>query len=301
MESVKPNLVILAAGLGSRFGGVKQMEGVGPGGEILLDYSVYDAIAAGFKKLVLVIRPELEADFRERITSKFEDRIEVSFVYQCLEDLPEGIEVPEGRSKPWGTGHALLCAAKAVDGPFCVINADDYYGQDAFAVVGDQLKQGLDEKTGLLVAYRLDQTLSDHGSVSRGVCSAGEGGVLKSIVEHTGIQRGEDGIVRAVEPEAVLEDTTAVSLNLWGFPVAFMKQLESGFRAFLSNLADPMKSEYYLPEAATLWIEQGGARVLMKNTKSRWLGMTYREDRDAVKAALKAWAENGVYPERLWE
>jgi len=299
-EAHEPCLVILAAGLGSRFGGVKQMEGVGPSDEILLDYSVYDCIKAGFKKIVLVVRPELEADFRERISSKFEDLVEVEFVHQCLDDLPAGVELPAGRRRPWGTGHALLCAAKAVHGPFCVINADDFYGRHAFRVVGDVLLEGLPSDTGLLVAYRLDQTLSDHGTVSRGVCTVNEAGFLKKIEEHTGIQRREDGVVRAAEPACDLEDTTPVSLNLWGFPRAFMDELQGGFETFLANLKAPLKGEYYLPEAVSRWIHDQGASVQVKTTESRWLGMTYREDRDAVKQSLESWVKEGIYPAKLW-
>ncbi len=290
----KLTLVILAAGMGSRYGGVKQMEGLGPDGEVLLDYSVFDAIRAGIEKVVIVIRPEMEADFRERISSRFENKVEVEFAYQTLEGLPEG------RSKPMGTGHALLCAASCVSGPFGVINADDFYGATSFQLLVDSLK-GLDSHSGALIGFELGNTLSSSGSVSRAVCRANDIGNLEHIQEHTKIYQEGEGIVSDIEGKLTsLKADTPVSLNLWGFPKEFFPVIESQFKQFLKTMADPLKDEFYLPSSVFSWIQHSGASVVLKQSAETWLGLTYPNDKDDARKKLAMLVEAGVYPDSLW-
>jgi NDP-sugar pyrophosphorylase family protein len=293
-------LVVLAAGMGSRYGGLKQMDGVGPAGELLLDYSVFDAARSGFSRVVFVIRREFEAEFRERVGSRFEDRIEVGYAFQELNDLPEGFVVPEGRSKPWGTGHAVWCAREAVDTPFLAINADDFYGRPAIEAVGGFLAgQGEDSTRFCMAGFRLESTLSPNGSVSRGVCRMDEEGMLVSVREHTRIERAGEGIVDAADG-SVFSGAERVSMNCWGFTPAVFPLLERGLVRFLEAHALEEKSEFYIPSAVAEMIGEGTAGVSVLPVESPWFGVTYREDREGVAAELRALAESGEYPSPLW-
>ena len=292
-------LLVLAAGLGSRYGGLKQMDGVGPCGESLLDYSVYDAALSGFDRVVFVIRRDFEEEFKDRVGRRYEDRMDVGYAYQQLNDLPEGFSVPEGRTKPWGTGHAILAARDEVDSSFVAINADDFYGRDAFAAVAGFLKAH--EETGTrfcMGAYRLDATLSEHGSVSRGVCQADAEGLLETVREHTQIQRTAQGITDLAEG-AGFTGAERVSMNCWGFTPEVFPRLEAGFKDFLEARGGEEKSEFYIPSAVGEMISGGAATVHLVPVESQWFGVTYREDRPLVAAALADLTEKGVYPSPL--
>ena len=286
-------LVVLAAGMGSRYGGLKQLDPVGPGGETVLDYAVFDALRAGFARVVFVIRRDFEEVFRERIGSRYAGRAEVDYVFQSLDALPAGFTPPPGREKPWGTGHAVWCAAGALRGNFAVINADDFYGADSFA----QLARFLGAARGpefAMVGFRLANTLSEHGTVSRGVTASGPDGDLRSIVEHTGIAAGEVGAGRRYSGEEI------VSMNCWGFTPDLLPGLDAEFRGFLAARGAEPKAEFYLPAAVSALIGRGGARVRVLPTSATWFGVTYREDKPRVQAAVAALVYSGAYPERLW-
>lgn len=286
-------LVVLAAGMGSRYGGLKQLDPVGPGGETVLDYAVFDALRAGFTRVVFVIRRDFEEVFRERIGSRYAGRAEVDYVFQSLEALPPGFATPPGREKPWGTGHAVWCAGPALRGNFAVINADDFYGADSFA----QLARFLGAARGLefaMVGFRLANTLSEHGTVSRGVTASGPDGALRSIVEHTGIAPEEVGAGRRFTGEEI------VSMNCWGFTPDLLAGLDAEFRAFLAARAAEPKAEFYLPAAVSALISRGAARARVLPTSATWFGVTYREDKPRVQAAVAALVRAGAYPERLW-
>lgn len=292
-------LLVLAAGMGSRYGGLKQMDGVGPHGESLLDYSVYDAALSGFDRVVFVIRRDFEEEFKDRVGRRYEDRMDVGYAYQQLNDLPEGFSVPEGRTKPWGTGHAILAARDEVDSSFVAINADDFYGRDAFAAVAGFLKAH--EKNGTrfcMGAYRLDATLSAHGSVSRGVCQADAEGLLETVREHTQIQRTAQGITDLTEGVG-FTGAERVSMNCWGFTPEVFPRLEAGFKDFLEARGGEEKSEFYIPSAVGKMISGGAATVHLVPVESQWFGVTYREDRPLVAAALADLTEKGVYPSPL--
>ena len=292
-------LLVLAAGMGSRYGGLKQMDGLGPGGETLLDYSVHDAALCGFNRVVFVIRRDFEEDFRDRVGRRYEDRLDVGYAFQQLNDLPEGFPVPEGRSKPWGTGHAILAARDAVDSPFVAINADDFYGRDAFAAVGGFLKaHSQNGPCFCMGGYRLDATLSEHGSVSRGVCESDAEGFLKSVREHTQIQRTARGIEDLAEG-VVFSGAERVSMNCWGFTPAVFPLLEAGFEEFLKARGMEEKSEFYIPNAVADMISCGTATVQLVPVESQWFGVTYREDRPLVAEALAQLTAKGVYPSPL--
>tara|TARA_Y100000588_G_C14177726_1_gene892163 strand:- start:316 stop:1209 length:894 start_codon:yes stop_codon:yes gene_type:complete len=287
-------LVILAAGLGSRYGGIKQMEGLGPSDEVLLDYSIYDALRSGFDKIIIVIQEQMEEPFRERITRRFEDHVAVEFAYQTLD------QAPEGREKPMGTGHALLSASSKIQGPFAAINADDFYGPSSFQLLGGSL-QHIDSKSGVLIAFSLGNTLSEHGSVSRAICEISGEGQLTGIEELTKIARSENGIVAHLAgKDRTLSDETLVSLNLWGFSQDFLSFLQEDFKRFLSNMTQPMKEEYYLPVSVFNWISRSAATVSVKHSQEPWLGLTNREDRADAAARLSQLIDRGVYPKRLW-
>jgi NDP-sugar pyrophosphorylase family protein len=293
-------LVVLAAGMGSRYGGLKQMDGVGPTGEKLLDYSVFDAVRSGFSRVVFVIRREFEEEFRERVGNRFEDRIDVGYAFQELNDLPEGFVVPEGRAKPWGTGHAVWCAREAVDTPFLAINADDFYGRPAIAAVGECLMgQGEGSTRFCMAGFRLESTLSANGSVSRGVCRSDGEGMLVSVREHTKIARTGEGIVDAADG-SVFSGSERVSMNCWGFTPAVFPLLEQGLVRFLKAHAEEEKSEYYIPSAVAEMIEAKTASVRVLPVESPWFGVTYREDRDGVAAELRKLSDSGEYPAPLW-
>ncbi|MEI6463370.1 MAG: NTP transferase domain-containing protein [Verrucomicrobiota bacterium] len=286
-------LVVLAAGMGSRYGGLKQIDPVGPGGETVLDYAVFDALRAGFTRVVFVIRRDFEAIFREKIGARYAGRADVDYVFQSLEALPPGFTPPAGREKPWGTGHAVWCARAALGENFAVINADDFYGADSFA----QLARFLAPARGgdfAMVGFRLANTLSEHGVVSRGVTAAGPDQALHSIVEHTGIAPEEVGPGRKFSGEEI------VSMNCWGFTPALFAGLDPQFREFLAARGGEPKSEFYLPAAVSAMIGRGGAQVRVLPTASTWFGVTYREDKPRVQAAIAGLVQAGLYPEKLW-
>lgn len=278
---MKTTLVVMAAGMGSRFGGLKQMAPLGPSGQVIMDYSIYDAVRAGFDSAVLIIKRENEADFREVVGRRIEKMLDVTYVYQEPTDLPEGFSFPAGRLKPWGTGHAVLAARNAVSTPFAVINADDYYGAESYRLMHDCLISG--EPYGM-VGFELGKTLTESGTVSRGVCTV-EDGYLRGVVEHTALDAG-----------CGLPMDTIVSMNLWGFGTGIFAALSDGFRDFLAGMPDPMKSEYYLPAVVDCEIRERGARYRVMKTPDRWYGVTYREDADAVRAAFARMTDEGKYP-----
>ena len=288
-------LVVLAAGLGSRYGGVKQVEGLGPTREVLLDYSVYDAIRAGFTKAVIVIRREMEQDFRQRITQRFEDRIAVEFAFQSMQ------RAPHGRTKPMGTGHALLSAAHHIEGPMGVINADDFYGPSSFQLLAQSLA-GISSRSGIIIGFELEKSLSPHGGVSRAVCETSTDNYLTRIEEHTGISQTDRGIVGSFAGEArMLSPDTIVSLNLWGFASDFLPFLREKFEQFLTSMRDPQTEEYYLPTGVFQWIEERGAQVALRPSAETWLGLTHPEDKSEAVAKLDNLIARGIYPANLWK
>lgn len=300
----RPALVVMAAGMGSRFGGLKQIEPVDEQGHILMDFSLFDAHRAGFRDLVFIIKPELEDSFRARIGRRMEQYFNVRYVFQTVDQLPAGYTVPEGRVKPWGTGHAVLCAAKAVEGPFAVVNADDFYGPGAFRAIYDYLSANTDESAYAMVGYRLRNTVTEHGSVARGICQV-EHGLLTGITERTKIfKRGaggaytEDGVTFVDLP-----GDTLVSMNLFGFTHRMMEELQTRFPAFLDeNLpVNPQKCEYFLPSVVNQQLEEGTASVRVLPCEEVWYGVTYREDLQAVKDAISARKAAGAYSQGLWE
>lgn len=299
-------LVIMAAGIGSRFGqGIKQLEKMGPNGEIIMDYSIHDAKEAGFDKVVFILRKDIEKEFREIIGSRIEKEIDVEYVFQSLDAIPEGFSVPENRKKPWGTGQAVLCCKGVVKEPFAVINADDYYGKEAFRKVHAYLTEEheLPVKYDMCMAgFILKNTLSENGTVTRGVCVVNEDGYLDQVVETSGIRMGEDGSIVHDDNGSDMKITPEqhVSMNMWGFRPNFIDELEDGFAAFLSDLKDPEKSEYLLPSIVDKLIHTGKASVKVLETGDRWFGVTYQEDKESVVKAFRKLAEDGVYPEKLW-
>ena len=286
--------------MGSRYGGLKQMDGVGPNGETLLDYSVFDAARSGFSRVVFVIRRDFEEDFRERIGRRFEDRIDVDYAFQQLNDLPGDFEVPQGRAKPWGTGHAVWCVREAVDTPFIAINADDFYGRPAIAAVGEYLG-GLEENSTrfCMAGFKLESTLSENGTVSRGVCRTDAGGLLVSVHEHTKIERSGGRIVDAGDGTEFL-GSERVSMNCWGFSPAVFPLLESGLIHFLEAHSAEEKSEFYIPSAVAEMIDAKAASVKVLPVESPWFGVTYREDRPLVADSLAKLTASGDYPSPLW-
>ena len=303
---MKPTLLLLAAGMGSRYGGLKQLDGLGPNGETIMDYSIYDAIQAGFGKIVFVIRHDFEKQFREQVISKYEGHIPVDVCFQSLEDLPEGFSVPEGRTKPWGTGQAVLCAKSVVDTPYVIINADDYYGKEAFVKLHDFLvehaKMGKEFDMGM-AGFILKNTLSENGTVTRGVCKVDDNNLLKEVYETTGIKAEGDKIVcDNPEVEAWAKPESNVSMNMWaGYP-DFLDYLEKDFSTFLSNISDnPMKKEYLLPNIVAELLREDRINVKVLETHDKWFGVTYAEDKEYVQNAFKQLIEDGVYPEKLWK
>jgi len=303
-------LVVLAAGMGSRYGGLKQMDPVGPGGETILEYSVFDAVRAGFGKVVFVIRRDFERAFREMAAERFEERIEVAYAFQELEDLPKGFAVPEGRTKPWGTTHAVLAAKGAVSTSFAVINADDFYGAESYAVLGRHLDGQVGTSAGEygMVGFELRGTLSDSGVVARGLCRVDGHGLLESIVELFNVER--DGVgAKTTSPTGEVTELTGnetVSMNMWGFTPAVFGQLRERFESFLERQGGDVKSECYLPNTVNELIRGGqasgldGPRVRVLRTSARWFGVTYREDRAMVVEEIGKLVASGAYPARLW-
>lgn len=294
------NLVVMAAGMGSRFGGLKQLTPVGPHGEFLIDYSIYDAKKAGVNKVVFVIRKDMEEDFRKTIGKRIEKFIEVCYAYQELEDTP--ILVEQKRSKPWGTGQALLASRNQVDAPFMVINADDFYGRDAFMKLGKFLKEikTTEKNHYAMVAYLLKNTLSDNGSVSRGICEIDDG-FLKKVTECTKIERQGNKIISYGEEVQELAEDTLVSLNLFGFTKEIFKEASKYFKEFLLQEKDLEKKEFYLPSIVQKTIDEGNSDMKVLSTTSSFHGMTYKEDMDKLKEYIKGLIQEGIYPEKLWE
>ena len=301
----KPILVVMAAGMGSRYGGLKQMDPVGPGGEVILDYSVYDARRAGFETVVFIIKHEIEQDFKERIGDKIAPHMEVRYAYQDLCDLPAGYSVPEGRVKPWGTGQAITAGREVIDAPFAVINADDYYGVECFKLLFDYLSQTRDEGDWCMVGYRLKNTVTDNGSVARGVCQADESGHLVTIHERTRIEKYEGGIHFTEDDGATwtdLGEDTLVSMNMWGFQPQLVGILQERFPAFLDKamVSNPLKGEYLLPTVVGELLGEDKATVTVLASGDKWYGVTYREDKPGVEQAMRDKAEAGIYPIPLW-
>jgi len=291
-----PTLLVLAAGMGSRYGGLKQVDPVGPSGESVLDYAVYDAIRAGFGRVVFVIRRDFEELFRNLIGSKYSGRIDVDYVFQSIEELPEGFTTPDSREKPWGTGHAVWCARNAIKESFAVINADDFYGADSFAQLGQFLSQ---TKAGPLanfamVGFRLANTLSENGAVSRGVCATNTQGHLEKITEQTGIESTEVGAGKSYSGEEI------VSMNCWGFTKEIFAGLDQQLREFLASHGEEAKSEFYLPAAVSNMITRQEANVSLLHTESAWFGVTYREDKPHVVAAISDLVAKNIYPQKLF-
>lgn len=306
--SVQPALVIMAAGMGSRFGGLKQITPVGPSGEKIIDYSIYDALSAGFHRVVFVIKRELETAFREEIGDRIAGHAEVEYVYQELDRLPAGIPVPEGRVKPWGTGHAVLCCRGVVDGPFMVINADDFYGANCYRLLYDFLTSRSDETDGMLhmamAGYVLENTLTENGAVSRGICDVGEDGRLRGLTERTRIELRTGRPMFTEDGGSTWQPLTPgcqVSMNCWAFPSGTLDRFGEAFEEFLHSRFDPMKGEFYLPFAVDSLVSRGLADVQVLKTHDRWYGMTYREDREQVIEAIGALVREGRYPKRLWQ
>lgn len=275
----KSTLVVMAAGMGSRFGGLKQLAPVGPKGEIILDFSVYDAVRAGFDKTVFIIKKAIEKDFREVVGKRIEKLCDVEYVFQEVDALPAGYSF-EGREKPWGTGHAVLCAKDKVSAPFAVINADDFYGRGAFEAIGSHLGNGGGT---CMVGYKLGNTLTENGTVSRGVCDV-EGGLLKSVVEHTALDRSSS-----------IPMDTIVSMNLWGFQPTIFEEIEKQFKEFLDNVSDTKKQEFYIPSVVDTMIKKYGEQVKVLPTDERWYGVTYKEDTESVRSAIAKMVEDGIY------
>jgi len=302
LPHMKPTLLILAAGMGSRYGGLKQIDPMGPSGETILDYSVFDAVRAGFGKAVFVIRPDFEQDFRDRVLAKFVGHIETECAFQTLDMLPSGFSVPEGRVKPWGTTHAVLCSRGAVSTPFAMINADDFYGRDSFAVLGRRLAAlAVDSSAYCMVGFTLKNTLSDHGTVARGVCETDAHGFLTDIRELLHVRRTADG-VEDIGPggATMLTGDEPVSLNMWGFTPHIFPQLDAGFREFLTAHAADQKSECYIPMSVGELVKSGRATCEVLRTTSTWFGATYSEDKAIVQQSLAALVRAGEYPESLW-
>jgi len=299
---MKPTLLILAAGMGSRYGGLKQIDKIGPSGEAIIDYSIYDAIRAGFGKVVLVIRPELENDFREFFGSKLEGKIEVEYVYQTIDNVPEGIKVSVERKKPWGTGHAILVAADAINEPFLAINADDFYSAEAYQAVADFFKSNNDENTHCMVGYELGLTLSDFGTVSRGVCEYNEDLILKNITEITNIEQKNSivGYTDQISGWAQVNPKSYVSMNVWGFYPCIFDIFRKGFEQFILKAKDDPKAEYYiaLPLMDMIAKKDGAIKILQSD--ARWFGVTYREDKKFAIDRINQLVADGKYPDDLW-
>ncbi len=305
---MKPTLFLLAAGMGSRYGGLKQIDGLGPNGETIMDYSIYDAIHAGFGKLVFVIRKDFEKDFREKVVSKYEGHLPVEVVFQSLDKIPEGFSVPEGRTKPWGTNHAVMMGENVIKEPFAVVNCDDFYGRDSFRVMGKFLSELPEGSTGkyAMVGFRVGNTLSESGTVSRGVCATDANRYLESVVERTKIERKEDGEVKYLNEDetawVAIPDTTPVSMNFWGFTPDYFAHSDEYFKYFLGleSTKKNLKAEFFIPLMVDKLIKDKTATVKVLDTSSKWFGVTYPEDRPDTVAKIKKLVDEGVYPEKLF-
>lgn len=300
---MKPTLLIMAAGMGSRYGGLKQMETMGPGGETLLDYSVYDAIRAGFGKVVFVIRHDIEADFKKMVGKKWEPKVPVRYVFQEVGMVPEGFKVPEGRQKPWGTAHAVWVAQGAIEEPFAVLNADDFYGRNSFKVLAGFLKKIRKNDAGsyAMVGFPLSKTLSEHGTVARGICKIGPGKKLREVVERT--QIGKEGKSAYYLDEAgkkhPLKPTVTVSMNIWGFTPRLFEQLNRGFLEFLKAQGNELKAEFLLPRVVDAAIARRQATVKVLPTRDQWFGVTYPQDKEKVRSEMAKLVKKGLYPGKI--
>ena len=299
----KPTLLVLAAGMGSRYGGLKQLDPVGPLGEIIIDYSVFDAIRAGFGKIVFLIRRDIEEAFKDFVEGRYGDGVEIGYAYQGVDDLPEGFSAPSERTKPWGTGHAVLMARDEIPGAFAVINADDFYGRSGFALLAEHLTSPEAAGESALVGFELLKTLSENGSVSRGVCSVDSSGYLLDVAECTKIEKVGDAIVNTAEGEHYSGFTgdELVSMNMWGFPLSVFDELERRFVAFLEGNSDNPRSEFYIPFAVDGMIKDGVAKVKVLPSHDQWFGVTYREDKPVVESGIRELVDAGEYPAPLFE
>ena len=303
----KPVLVVMAAGMGSRYGGLKQIDPVGSQGEAILDYSIYDAHQAGFDTVVIIIKQAIKEDFMSTVGKRLEKApVEVRYAYQELDKLPEGYTAPAERTKPWGTSHAVLCAAEAIDGaPFAVINADDYYGKAAFQVIYDQLSQTQDPNAHCMVGYELSKTVTENGSVARGICVTDENSFLAEVTERTRIEQYDGGIHFTEDGETWTDvaPETIVSMNMWGFMPSFLDEINARFAAFLDKalVENPLKGEYFLPIPVAQLIHEGKASFRVLSSPDRWYGVTYAADKPVVVAALKGMTQQGLYPDGLWD
>lgn len=304
----KPVLVIMAAGMGSRYGGLKQIDPVDADGHIIMDFSLYDARRAGFEKAIFIIKEENEKDFREAIGDRLSEYMEISYAYQRIENLPEGYQAPEGRVKPWGTAHAVLSCIDQVDGPFAVINADDYYGAEAFRLIYDYLTTHQDDEKYryTMVGYLLRNTVTDNGHVSRGICTMNPQGELVAVTERTRIEKRNGGIAFTEDGGETwneLAADTIVSMNMWGFTRSMLDEIRDGFPAFLEEglKTNPEKCEYYLPAVVSRLLGEERATVSVLKSRDKWYGVTYKEDKPVVVAALQRMKEEGLYPQHLWE
>lgn len=299
---MKPTLLILAAGMGSRYGGLKQMDELGPSGESIIDYSIYDAIKAGFGKVVFVIRESFADDFRQRFEPHLKGHIETEYVFQELTKLPQGFSVPIGRDKPWGTGHAMLMAKNAIKGSFAIINADDFYGQTAYKQAAEFIANSQSDNEYAMIGYALKNTLSEHGTVSRGVCETDKDKNLTRIIERTKIGlEGNSIFFYEDDSKTKLTGNEPVSMNFWIFKPSFFNHLETGFINFLKAKGSELKSEFYFNTMADILVKEGKASTKIINTDARWFGITYREDRPLVQESLNKLIKTGVYPDNLWE
>ena len=304
----KPVLVIMAAGMGSRYGGLKQIDPVDEQGHIIMDFSIFDAKRAGFEKVVFIIKKENEADFKEAVGNRMEAIMDVAYVYQDLQNIPNGFKVPAGRVKPWGTAHAVLSCIDEIDGPFAVINADDFYGRDAFQVIYDYLSthEDDDKYRYTMVGYKLENTVTDNGHVARGICSTNAEGELTGIFERTRIEKRDGGIAYSEDDGQTwtkVPGDTLVSMNMWGFTRSILDEIKAGFPAFLEEgiARNPMKCEYFLPSVVSSLLEEGRATVSVLESADKWYGVTYKEDKPVVMEAIRKMKEDGLYPMTLWE
>lgn len=304
----KPVLVIMAAGMGSRYGGLKQIDPVDAEGHIIMDFSMYDAKQAGFEKVIFIIKKENEKDFKEAVGDRMAEYMEVSYAFQEIGNIPEGFEVPEGRVKPWGTAHAVLSCIDQIEGPFAVINADDYYGQDAFRLIYEYLSthEDDDKYRYTMVGYALGNTVTDNGHVARGVCDMNEDGELVAINERTRIEKQGEGIAYTEDDGSTwisLPADTTVSMNMWGFTRSILDEIKTGFPAFLEEglKSNPMKCEYFLPAVVSRLLGEGKATAAVLKSADKWYGVTYKEDKPIVVAAIQKMKEEGRYPVHLWE
>ena len=304
----KPVLVIMAAGMGSRYGGLKQIDPVDEDGHIIIDFSIYDAYQAGFEEVIFVIKKENEKDFHDAIGRRVQEVMKVSYVFQDINNIPEGYEIPKERIKPWGTAHAILCCKDRIEGPFAVIHADDYYGRDAFQQIYEYLVHSEDKEKYqyAMVGYQLKNTLTENGSVARGVCEVDKDGKLINVTERTQIVKRGEGAAFTEDNGTTwteLSGKTIVSMNMWGFTEGFLEEIEKGFGTFLREglQKDPLKCEYYLPMVVSRLLEEDKAEVAVLTTTEKWYGVTYREDKPMVEAAIRDMKSAGMYPNKLWE